>query len=347
MRSAQASNSWGARARHYLVVTSNGFVIGLFGSLIAGVILAQFGTLLEQVWLVKLGTIAQYMMGPAIGFGIASVLKAKPLVTAAAIAAAAIGAGTVVFDPPTSTVKIGEPVSAYVAAVVAIEVGSRVAGRTPIDIVLTPMATLLAGGLAGIWIGPYVAAAISWFGGQINRGTELAPLLMGIVLAVVIGWVLVSPTSSAALAIAMGLSGLAAGAAMCGGAAQMVGFGFGTLRHNGINGLFAQGIGTAKLQLPNIIARPAILIPTTIVSAICGALSTTVFQLQSTSVGAGMGSAGLVGQIATLSVMGAQAWPGILVLNLALPALLTPLLVIWCERRGWFTPADVVLPAPH
>ncbi|MGV1003178.1 MAG: PTS sugar transporter subunit IIC [Candidatus Nanopelagicales bacterium] len=341
------ATSWGARARHYLVVTSNGFVVGLFGTLIAGVILTQFGTLLEQDWLVKIGTIAEYMMGPAIGFGIASALHAKPLVTAAAIGAAAIGAGTVLFDPPTSTVRIGEPVSAYVAAVVAIEVGSRVAGRTPIDIVLTPVITLMAGGLAGIRIGPYLADAIGWVGDQINRATELQPLLMGITVAVAIGWVLVSPTSSAALAIAMGLGGLAAGAAMCGGTAQMVGFGFGTLRQNGLNGLFGQSLGTAKLQLPNIIAKPAILIPTTIVSALCGALSTTVFHLESTSVGAGMGSAGLVGQIATLSKMGSAAWPGILVLNLAIPALLTPMLMVACERRGLFRSAHLVLPAQH
>jgi hypothetical protein len=341
-----AAMSWGARLRHYLVVTSNGFVMGLFGTLIAGVILAQIGKSFHLDWLAQIGQIAQYAMGPGIGFGVAWSLSAVPLVTAAAVASGTIGAGTVVLGAPP-TVKIGEPVGAYLAAIAAVEVGRRLAGRTPVDIVLTPSLALLAGGAVGVTVAPIVARFITSIGNAINHATTLQPLLMGIVISVTMGLVLVSPTSSAALSIAMGLEGLAAGASLAGGTAQMVGFGFGTFLVNGTDGLFAQAIGTAKLQLPNIIAKPAILLPTTLVSVIAGPLSTEVFGIQTTSVGAGMGSAGFVGQIATLSVMGSAAWPGILVVQFALPALLTPLLFAAMLRRGTIQPADVRLPEGH
>lgn len=343
---SMAEPSWGARLRHYLVVTSNGFVMGLFGSLIAGTILAQLGKSFGVPWLAQIGQVAQYAMGPAIGFGIAWSLRAVPLVSAAAIASGAIGAGTVVMGTPP-TVRIGEPVGAYLAAIAAVEVGRRIAGRTPVDIVLTPSVALLAGGAVGLTIAPVVARFITAIGDAINSATALQPFWMGIVLSVSMGLVLVSPTSSAALAIAMGLEGLAAGASLAGGTAQMVGFGCGTFMANGANGLIAQAIGTAKLQLPNIIAKPAILVPTTLVSVLAGPLSTEVFGIQTTSVGAGMGSAGFVGQIATLSVMGAAAWPGILIVQFAVPALLTPMLFLLMFRRGWLSHADVKLPEGH
>lgn len=290
--------------KEYFTKALNGMALGLFSSLIIGLILKQIGEQLNISFLVTFGQAAQFLMGPAIGAGVAHAIGAPSLAILASLATGAIGANTFFLnDAGIYAIKVGEPASAFVAALVGAEIAKRLAGKTKVDIVLIPAVTIIFGGLAGNFIGPRVAGIMNALGILINTATELQPIPMGIIVAVVMGMVLTLPISSAALAIALGLDGLAAGAAAAGCAAQMIGFGVSSYRENGFGGLIAQGLGTSMLQVPNIIKNPLIWVPPTIASAILGPLATTVFLMENNSIGAGMGTSGLVGQFGTFAKM--------------------------------------------
>jgi len=176
-----------------------------------------------------------------------------------------------------------------------------------VDIIVTPFVSVVAGGAAGLFVGPYINKFMLWLGDIINAAVELMPLLMGTLVGVIVGMILTLPISSAALCVMLGLDGLAAGAAAAGCAAQMVGFAVTSFKENRVSGLISQGIGTSMLQVPNIFRRPQIWIAPTVASAVCGAVSAAVLKMECTKLGAGMGTSGLVGPIDTYSVM-APRW---------------------------------------
>ena len=308
------------KASGYWVKVFNGMGVGLFSSLIVGLILRQVGTYCDLPLLAKLGSVAQIMMGPAIAAGIAHAIEAPPLTVFSVLVVGAAGAGT--FDGPVPV--SGEPMGAAVAALVGAQVGKWVRGNGgSIDILLVPLATIVCGGLTAVGVAPWVAKAMTAIGDLINMATALRPLEMGIAVSTVMGLVLTLPISSAALAISLGLSGLAAGAATVGCSCQMIGFAVASFMDNGVGGLFSQGLGTSMIQIPNIIRNPWIWVPPTLASAVLGPVATLVFQMKNSSVGAGMGTSGLVGQLSTLSVMGAAGWPGIVTLHFIMPAVLS------------------------
>ncbi|MBM7614678.1 PTS transporter subunit IIC [Alkaliphilus hydrothermalis] len=338
--------------RDYITKALNGMALGLFSSLIIGLILKQIGDNFNIEFLVRFGSIAQVLMGPAIGAGVAYAIGAPSLAIFASIVTGAIGAGTF---PPVETggflVKLpGEPVGAFVAALVGAEIGKLIAGKTKVDIVLIPAATILVGGLAGNYVAPVVSALMSGLGQIINQITQQHPIPMGILLSVIMGIILTLPISSAALAISLGLSGLAAGASVVGCAAQMVGFAVASYRENGFGGLIAQGLGTSMLQVPNIIKNPRIWIPPIVASALLGPLATTIFQMENNSIGAGMGTSGLVGQVGTYTQMvTVNGDPAITVLikmillHFVLPAILTLFVSEYMRKRGWIKFGDMKL----
>lgn len=333
----------------YITRALNGMALGLFSSLIIGLILRQFGDYLGLTWLANFGRTAQYFMGPAIGAAVAFSLKAPPLGVFASIVTGALGAGTV-FTTAAGVVSLrtGEPVGAFVAALVGAEFAKLIAGRTKVDIVLVPAGTIIAGGLAGVFVGPVMTSVMSGLGGVINRATELQPFPMGIAISVLMGIILTLPISSAALAISLGLTGLAAGASVTGCAAQMVGFAVASYRENGFGGLIAQGLGTSMLQIPNIVRKPIIWLPPIIASAILGPVSTVLLRMESNSIGAGMGTSGLVGQFGTVAAMSATRPTNTIILNIALlhfllPALLTLAVSELMRKRGWIRLGDMKL----
>ncbi|MDP3487740.1 MAG: PTS sugar transporter subunit IIC [Bacillota bacterium] len=333
----------------YITRALNGMALGLFSSLIIGLILRQFGQYLGIAWLESFGRTAQFFMGPAIGAAVAFSLKAPPLGIFASLVAGALGAGTV-FTTATGIISIrpGEPVGAFVAALIGAEFAKLIAGRTKVDIVLVPAGTIIVGGLAGIFIGPVMASIMSNLGTVINRATELQPFPMGIVIAVLMGMILTLPISSAALAISLGLSGLAAGASVVGCATQMIGFAVASYRENGLGGLISQGLGTSMLQIPNIVRKPAIWIPPIIASAVLGPISTVILRMESNSVGAGMGTSGLVGQFGTFAAMADNLPTNIIILRIALlhfvlPAILTLGISEFMRSRGWISFGDMQL----
>lgn len=337
--------------KEYITKALNGMALGLFSSLIIGLILKQIGEQLNITFLVSFGQVAQFLMGPAIGAGVAHAIGAPSLAILASLATGAIGANTIFLnDAGIYTIKAGEPASAFVAALVGAEIAKRLAGRTKVDIVLIPAVTIISGGLAGNFIGPRVADLMNALGSIINTATELQPIPMGIIVAVVMGMVLTLPISSAALAIALGLNGLAAGAAAAGCAAQMIGFAVSSYRENGFGGFIAQGLGTSMLQVPNIIKNPLIWVPPTIASAILGPLATTVFLMENNSIGAGMGTSGLVGQFGTFAKMVAEKGESpntvlikVILLHFILPAVISLLVSEYMRKKELIQSGDMKL----
>lgn len=329
----------------YLVKTLNGMALGLFSSLIIGLILKQAGELFHLPLLVTLGTFAQLMMAAAIGVGVAHSLSSKPLVMIASVITGISGAGSLKLVDGVAALSIGEPVGAFLSALIACEVGNRIAGKTKVDIVVVPAVTIIVGAITGIFISPMVSTMMKTIGIFINTATTLQPILMGILLSVSMGMILTLPISSAAISISLGLSGLAAGASLVGCCCNMIGFAVISYRENGFGGLISQGLGTSMIQVPNIIKNPKIWIPPIIASAILGPISTTVFQMESNKIGAGMGTSGLVGQLSTLSVMGSKAILPIILMHFIFPTILSLIVSEFMRKKGYIKYGDMKLSA--
>lgn len=333
------------KVKEYFIKVFNGMALGLFSSLIIGLIIKQLGTLMKIDLIVNFGQIAQYVMGPAIGAGVAYSINASPLGIFASIVTGAIGAGTIAITGGDIVVKVGEPVGAFVAALIGAEFSKFVQGKTKVDIVLVPLGTIIIGGLTGHYIAPAVSGLMAFIGNMINLATELQPIPMGILVSVLMGIALTLPISSAALAISLGLKGLAAGASTVGCCAQMIGFAIASYEENGFGGFIAQGIGTSMLQIPNIIRKPQIWIPPIVASAILGPISTTVFKMENNMIGAGMGTSGLVGQFALIETMGtsSKVFMSMILMHFIFPAVISYLVTKWMRNKGYIQLGDMKL----
>lgn len=310
--------------KKYLITVLDGMAKGLFASLIIGVIIKQIGVITSIKQLVIFGQIAQYFMGACVGCAIATSLKSKSYTLFSCIIAGAIGAGTFKYtEDLLFTPTVGEPIGALITSCLAVFIGFKIEGKTKFDLMIVPGTILLASILIGTFVTPPIAIFMNSIGNLLTELTTLKPMLMGTMLGIVVGMILTLPISSAALCIAININGLAAGAALAGCAAQMIGFAFMTFRVNKFHGLISQGIGTSMVQVPNIIKNPWIWLPPTIASGVCGFLSVIVFKIKTTSVGAGMGTSGLVGQFATISVMGNSALIPIIILHFIIPAIIS------------------------
>ena len=257
-------------------------------------------------------------------------------------------AGTVLVEGTMVYAGPGEPLGAFLAAYIGIELGQLVTGKTKIDILVTPLVTIGAGSLVGLILGPPITGFMTWLGSLINWGTEQQPFIMGIVVSVLMGMILTRPISSAALGIILNLSGLAAGAATVGCCCNMVGFAVASYRENKVGGLLAQGIGTSMLQVPNIVRKPVIWLPAILSSAILGPVGTMLLHMTSNATGSGMGTAGLVGQIMTWQTMVATEAPmvvliKILVIQIVLPAIVTLAISEFMRKKEWIKYGDMKL----
>ncbi|MDO4337348.1 MAG: PTS sugar transporter subunit IIC [Eubacteriales bacterium] len=343
---------------HIFIDGLSGMALGLFSTLIVGTIIQQIGSFIPGsagTMIFVLGKVAAAMTSTGIAIGVAYKFKESPLVTFSAATAGMVGgfaskllAGTVFVDGAIVLSGPGEPLGAFIAALVGIELGHLVSGKTKVDILVTPLVTILSGSAVGLILGPPISAFMTGLGNIINWGTEQQPFLMGIIVSVLMGMILTLPISSAALGIILNLSGLAAGAAVIGCCCNMVGFAVASYRENKIGGLIAQGIGTSMLQVPNIVRKPVIWIPAIVSSAVVGPLGTMLFNMQCNATGSGMGSAGFVGQIMTWQTMIAYDSPAvvlvkILLLQFLLPAVITLAVSEFMRKKGWIKYGDMAL----
>ncbi len=321
----------------------SGMATGLFATLIIGTIIQQIGILCGGTigeYITLTGKIAASVTGAGIGIGVAYRLKQSPLVLVSSAVTGMVGAfaskliaGTVLVDGSVVLTGPGEPLGAFIATMVGIYLGRLVAGRTKLDIIITPFVTILSGATIGLLVGPSISAFMTYLGSMINWGTEQAPFLMGIIVSVLMGMALTLPISSAALGIILNLSGLAAGAATAGCCANMIGFAVASYHENKVNGLLAQGLGTSMLQIGNIVKKPVIWLPAIIASAITGPLSTKVFLMTNNATGSGMGTAGLVGQITTYQTMVATESPMIVFIKIAVVHFIFPGIIAYVVSK--------------
>ena len=351
-------------AKRYGIDALGAMAQGLFCSLLIGTILNTLGTqfhigfLTAQIVTINkvrytIGGLASFMSGSAMAVAIGYALQAPPMVLFSLVtvgyACNALGGA-------------GGPLAVLFVAIIAAECGKAVSKETKVDILVTPIVTILLGIGAAWLIAPPIGTAASAFGQLIMHATELQPFAMGILVSVLVGIALTLPISSAAICAALTLTGLAGGAAVAGCCAQMVGFAVMSFRENGWGGLVSQGLGTSMLQMPNIVKNPRIWIAPTLTSAITGPIATCVFHLEmnGAAINSGMGTCGLCGQLgvwtgwispsadalangAAVITPTAFDWAGLLLISFVLPAILCPLINQLCCRAGWVKQGDLTL----
>ena len=345
--------------KRYLIDALGAMAQGLFCSLLIGTIIntvgSQFhiGALTTTVATIggvdyTVGGLATAMSGPAMAVAIGYALKCPPLVLFSLItvgfASNALGGA-------------GGPLAVLFIAIIAAEIGKMVSKETRVDILVTPLVTIAVGVALSAWWAPALGAAAMRVGDFIMWATELQPFLMGILVSLVLGVALTLPISSAAICAALGLTGLAGGAAVAGCCAQMVGFAVMSFPENKWGGLVSQGLGTSMLQMGNIVKNPRIWIAPCVTSMITGPLATCIFKLEmnGAAVSSGMGTCGLVGQIGVYTgwvndvAAGAKAgitgfdWLGLILISFVLPAVITPLVNGLCRKAGWVKDGDMKL----
>jgi len=335
-------------AKRYGIDALGAMAQGLFASLLIGTILKTLGQQAGIDVLVEIGGFAQAASGPAMAVAIGYALKCPPLVLFSLVA---------VGSAANSLGGAGGPLAVLVITVFAAEFGKLVSKETKVDIIVTPSVTICIGILLAMWWAPSIGAAASAVGNAIMWATDLQPFFMGIAVSVLVGMALTLPISSAAICAALGLTGLAGGAAVAGCCAQMVGFAVMSFKENKWGGLLAQGIGTSMLQVPNIVKNPLVWIPPTLAAAITGPIATCVFgmQMNGDAVASGMGTCGFVGQIGVYTgwlndiAAGTKAgitsmdWIGLLLICIVLPAVLTPIIAYPMRKKGLIKENDLKL----
>ena len=346
-------------ARRYGIDALGAMAQGLFCSLLIGTIVQTLGQQLGIPFLVDVGGYASAMSGSAMAVAIGYALQAPPLVlfslATVGYAANALGSTTL-----TGESGAGGPLAVLFIAVIAAELGKAVSKETKVDILVTPLVTILSGVALSAWWAPAIGTAAAAVGDFVKWATVLQPFWMGMLVSVVIGIALTLPISSAAICAAIGLTGLAGGAAVAGCCANMVGFAVLSFRENRWGGLVSQGLGTSMLQMPNIVRNPIIWLPAILTSAITGPLATCVFHLEMNDpaggVASGMGTCGLVGQIGVYAgwvndvALGVKDsitafdWGGLLLICFVLPAVLCWAFGLFFRRIGWIKEGDLVLP---
>lgn len=322
-------------AKRYFIDAMGAMAYGLFATLLVGTILKTIGEefgisfLKDVVW-----PVANQATGPAIALAIAYSLRAPQLVM---FSSAVVG---------IAAYQTGGPLGVFIATIFAVEIGKIISGETRIDIVITPIVTVLVGVILAQLIGPTINQLMQWIGELIILSTEANPLFMGIAIAVLVGIVLTLPISSAALCLMLELDGLAAGAATIGCCAQMIGFATISFKDNGLKGVLAQGLGTSMLQMPNIYKNWKIWIPPTLASAIIGPIAIIYFGMTNSALESGMGSCGLVGQIGTYNAMKSQnssiyIFTSIIGLQFIAPAILSYLIYYFMKKKLWIKDGDL------
>lgn len=320
---------------NYIINALSYMALGLFSTLLIGLIFKTIGEQTSIPTLVEIGIFAMdsKIVGAAIGVAVSYSLKAPPLVLFSVVAVGAFGNA------------LGGPAGSYVAALLATEIGKLIYKSTKIDIILVPFGTIFIGFFIAQFIGIPINSLMINLGELINWSTELHPISMSIIVATLMGLALTAPISSAALALMLNLDGYAAGAAVIGCAAQMVGFAIISYRDNGISGLIAQGVGTSMLQIANIIKKPIVLLPPTIAGMISAPIAVAVFKMTNNKFGAGMGTSGFVGQFMAFESMGFDWKTAILVLSfhIIIPVLLSWFIGNILFKKGFIEKDDLKL----
>lgn len=336
----------------------SGMTHGLFVTLILGTIAQQIGLWIGGYYgnlIYMVGELATALMGAGIGVGVARKFSADLLVAVSGAVCGMIGAqasrilaGSLLTSGNVLLKGAGDPLGAFLAAYVAIEIGCLLSRKTRFDLILTPVAAILVGTVVGLLVAPPISRLMSWLGSLISWGTKQHPFIMGIAVAVLMCMMATLPLNVVAITVSLNLTGLAAGAATIGCCCSMLGFAVASFRENGFAGLIAQGIGTSVLQISNVIKKPLIWMPTVLSSAILGPVSTMLLHMNNTATGAGIGNLALLGPILTWQTMVPYEDPilvlvKIFVMLIILPAVLTLAFAELMRKGNWIRYGDMKL----
>ena len=340
-----------------------GMAHGLFASLLIGTVIQTIGVYLFDInyaiWgqefslLVNSRDFAVAVQGAAMAGAIAFSMKAPPFVIYSCLT---VGYAT------NSLGGAGGPLAVFIVTIIAVFLGKLVSKRTPVDLIVTPAVTIIGGVFVATLIAPPIGAAASWLGNLIIWATNQQPFLMGILVSAIMGIVLTLPISSAAICAALGLVGLAGGAAVAGCCAHMVGFAVASYRENGLNGLSAQGLGTSMLQVPNLMKKPILWMPAVVASIVNGPIATVIFKIKMNGapISSGMGTCGMVGPIGVITgwlspseqavaqgeaayAAGAMDWIGLLIIAIVIPAVVAWLTSEFMRKKGMIQEGDYKL----
>lgn len=321
--------------KEYFVNALSFMALGLFSSLLMGLIIKTIGEKAGIPSFVEIGQFAMdaKIVGAAIGGAVAYSLKAPPLILFSSIFVGAFAG------------QIGGPAGSYLAVLIAVELGKLIHGLTRLDIILVPFSVFVIGYYLARFIGIPIQELMLGLGELVNWSTAQQPYLMSVLVATIMGLALTAPISSAAIAFMLGLDGLAAGAAVVGCSAQMVGFAAISFKENGISGLIAQGIGTSMLQIGNVMKNPLILIPPTLAGIVSAPIAVGVFQMTNNEAGAGMGTSGFVGQFMAFESMGfsMQTLLLVLVFHVLLPVGVSLGVMVFMRKKNWIRKGDLSL----
>jgi len=337
------------KIKSFVMTTMNGMVYGLFATLIIGVIIKQIGLLLDiellhTVVYLRLAS----LMGVGIGLGIALSLKMTGLKLVVASVMGGIATSfTLLLDGTISLVPgiINEPVKTYLVTIFGIILLEKILKKkTPVDILLIPLVGITIAIVLTLIIGGPVRFVIDYIQLFVQVSTEAVPIVMSIIIAAVMGILLTSPLSSAAIAIAINLEGVAGGASVIGCTTQMIGFAVMSRKDNNIGMILSIGFGTSMLQFKNILRKPIIWLPTIIASMILAPLFYLIFGTTTTKEGAGMGSSGLVGQLQTLFSMNYSlaGWLSVIFM------IITPIILVFAidvlfRKKNWIIDGDLAV----
>ena len=323
---------------------SQGIACAVLVCLGVGLLLQTIGGLLDWIWLQKIGFAAKSLFIPALGLAIAMVFRTNSVILLCAGATALLGSGAIqVSDLGTFMVKGGEPIGAILASLVTIWLGKRIAGKNNFDMILTPFIALIVGGLVGIISVEVINPVLAWGSKSVGVMFLLSPFLSAALIGLLFGFLILSPASSAALAIAFALDPVASGAALIGCAVQFSAFAFLGIKENSWGAFFAQLICTPKLQTPNIIQRPRIALIPLIISTIMSPIGVVLLNITSTNEVAGLGLCALVAPLQMLSNHGWTMLLQFLTITIIAPAILCFILRPIALRYGWLKKGDLTI----
>lgn len=321
---------------------SKGIASAVLVCLGIGLLLQTIGSLADIAWLTKIGSVTKTLFIPALGIGIAIALRTNSMVVICAAATAVIGGGGIIlFDDGKLSIAGGEPVGAIIACLVTIWVGKRIAGKTNFDMILTPALCLLAGGLVGLLSSVVITPILTAVSGGITSMVQSSPLLSSMVISLVFALLILSPASSAALAIALQLDPTASAAALIGCSVQFTAFAFLGFKENTWGGFFAQLFCTPKLQTPNIIKTPRIMIIPLIMSVVMAPIGILLFDIQATNEVAGLGLCAFVAPLYLVSNKGLNVLLSFVLVSIILPALISIIIRPIAVRYGWLKIGDL------
>ncbi|MGL4347752.1 MAG: PTS transporter subunit IIC [Chitinophagaceae bacterium] len=321
---------------------SAGLSQGIFVMLGIGLLLKNIGVIIDFQPLITIGIVTVQLVAPAIGAGIAFSLGSNFLTILSSIVAATIGAAALTITPEGIKIVTGEPVGATLAAIVATFIGKKISGKTPLDMMVIPLTSVLIGGLFGLYISKITTPLLIELGGLITHATTFNAIISSIVIAIAWGIFVMSPASSVMLALALNLNPMASAAALIGCTAHFIGFTIMSYKKASPGALMAIFLCTPKVQMPNVTKNPMLLIPPSIAAAITAPIVVNIFGLTTSKEIAGMGLSSFVAPL-NLFIEGGFHTLGIFLLGVGLCGIISYIIYMIMKKMGIISSSDLVM----